>query len=171
MPLVLRKISKSRWYIDKPWLQLHDLKADATKDLAATDGKLSIYLVEETNSSTLDRVIAALGANVDRPDKFDFALIDLQLLMELGFETKDTPGVTPDNEVNSWHREMVNLSITKIMRLAFLIRDQAKRDRISQPEVVELVKNGIAAGHLDRNRMKENFLQKIGIEPVDDVPT
>lgn len=167
MPLVLRKISKSRWFVDKPWLQLHDLNADAAKDLATSDGTLSIFLIDG-DKSQLDRVIAALSANGNKPDNVDYALVDLQLLTALGFKTEETPGATPDSEVNAWHRDVVDLSIMKLLRFALLIRDQAERNRVPRPKVIKLVKEGITAGYLDQNRISVTYLQKIGLDSSAD---
>jgi len=162
VPLVLRKIRKSKWYRHPgvTWLATGDLQADALGDLQTNSNKLSAYLIEDDNSN-LDQVVTALAANGDFISNLDYALLDIQALSELGIKTKHTQGETLDTEVNAWHLDLIELSAQKIMGLADAILKEADRQRFQKKRLVRLVATAVASECVDRMRLKPKILEQI----------
>jgi hypothetical protein len=155
VPLILRKIRKAKWYRSDaaPWLESEDLQADALVDLATKGNKLSVYVVED-NQSNLERIIASIAANCDFISDFDYALFGQEVLDEIKINTQDTSGETPDTLVNTWHRDLVELSAVKIFTLAKVIATRAERRRVLSKRVMELVAHSIASGQIEREKLR-----------------
>ena len=65
----------------------------------------------------------ALAANRDALANFDYVVLDVHPLTDLNIRVDESKGGTPDEEVNAWHRDLVELSAQKIMGLAVVIQD------------------------------------------------
>ncbi|MGE5443847.1 MAG: hypothetical protein ACM3SR_04500 [Ignavibacteriales bacterium] len=169
MPFFLRKIRKSKWYRhnDVPWLAEGELQADALRDLLTSSNQLSVWHIEDDRSN-LERTIAALAANVTDNSNFDYALFDQQIVYEIGIkvESKKTKGASPDEEVNSWHCDLIELSASKLRELAKAIQTKAEIERIQVQDVIQLVAESISSGRIDRTKVK---LKSEAIEKIDRV--
>ena len=163
MPFVLRKIRKSKWYKSEavPWLLEGHLQADALVDLATKGNRLSIYLVNE-DYSNLEQLVAALAtSNTDYISDFEYAIFDLIFLDDIGIKLEEIEGETPDRIVNSWHRDLVELSASKIMALATVIQTKAERKRFHSNRVLELVENSVISQQIDMTKLKPKLLERI----------
>lgn len=164
MPLVLRKIRKAKWYKSRsvPWLSESDLQADALVDLSSKGNTLSVFLINDQRTN-LEQVVTALAANSNVIWDFEYALFSLEALSTLGIETEYSEGDTADIIVNGWHCDLVELSSTKIMGLATIIRDAAEKETLTRKQVLRLVAQGMMAQQLDRSRikLKEEELEKL----------
>ena len=155
MPLILRKIRKAKWYRSDavPWLAKEDLQADALVDLATKGNRLSVYVVED-DQSNLERIIAGLAANCDFISDFDYALFAQEALDEIKINAEDTNGETPDPVVNSWHRDLVELSAANIFALAKVIGTKAERKRVLSKRVLALVARAVVSGQIERDKLR-----------------
>ena len=154
MAYVLRKIKKSRWHLDPETNQLsEDGVKKASLDLLPAEGGLSVFLVNDDRSN-LDRVAAALAASANYPDNFDFVLLDEMELDNLGIELEKSLGETPDDEVNALHRDLVDLGDEKIRLLVRAFCNNEKPARIREKRIRSLIHQGIAEGHIDRDRVR-----------------
>lgn len=155
MAYLLRKIRKSRWYKteETAWLSEDDLQADALGDLVEQANKFSVFTIDE-NQSNFERVIAALGANTDRPSNIDFALFNEMVIYDLGIKIENVGGELPDEQVNNWHNDLCELSASKVFNLAMTIKAKAKIDRIYPRQIFNLVANSLIKGQIDRPRIK-----------------
>lgn len=162
MPFVLRKIRKAKWYksSDVPWLLDSDLQADALGDLVTKGNRLSVYLIDD-DQANLPQVVAALAASGQYVSDFEYALFDFAALLEFDIEVERAEGNTPDDLVNDWHRELVRLSVQKITALATLIQGRAERRRFLSKQVFKLISQGIAAGNIDRTKLKPSLTNQI----------
>ena len=78
MAYALRIIKKNRWYRDVenyPGKEQDDVPADTLLDFATKQNELSFWLVDDQQTN-VQRLIAALAANRDRLDAFDYILFD-----------------------------------------------------------------------------------------------
>ena len=73
---------------------------------------------------------------------------------------RETPAKTPDNKVNGMHLDIVNLTHSKLVKLAFLI-DKCAKARITESSVKSLARLGIENGNLRRDRISEKFLKEL----------
>jgi len=171
VPFAFRGIRFNRWYKnptqDFPWLASGELPGDSLGDIAPQRCALSVYLIED-DKADLGRVIAALAANQTSPSHFGYALIELQVLSNMGFKFQNHPGDTSDTLVNSWHRDIVELSATRLLDLAQAIQTQGVRDQILEKQVHHLILNSLSANYLDHQKIKitsERLRQKLGLPP------
>ena len=153
MALLLRgNIDNRRWdwaEVGIPWLPAGEFPAAPLADLKTSlASSLSVWHIEDDRSN-LDRVIAALAANRQHPEKFDYILIAEHLLADAGLQAQGTMGSSKDPEANNqWHRDLVELTSSKLVQLARLIYQHAVRDRVLEPRVKELVASAVNAGRI-----------------------
>ena len=143
------------------------MPGDSLGDIAPQRCALSVYLVAD-DQSNLNRVIAALAANQTSPSHFGYALVDLQILNNMGFKIDDQPGDTPDAVVNSWHRDIIELSATRLVLLAQAIQTQGITDQILEKQVHNFISNSLSSNYLDQQKIKitsERLRQKFGLPP------
>lgn len=154
MAYVLRKIKKSRWHLDPVTNRLPEsgLKK-AIIDLQPSEGGLSVFLVND-DKSNLNRVAAAMAATANYPDNFDFVLLDKMGLDDLGIRCEKTLGETPDDEVNTFHKNLVDLNDEKLKRLAHAFCNHEKPARIGEKRIRILIHRGIKEGYIDRGRVR-----------------
>lgn len=156
MPLVLRKIRKSKWYKHEgvAWLAEGELQSDALTDLSTNNNELSVWYIKD-DKSNLARIVAALAANSDHVSNLDYALFNEQVLSEIGIKVEKRKGATIDEEANtSWHCELVELSASRLMELAKAILTKAEKKRVQEKEVRELIKQSLNSGHIDKTKLK-----------------
>jgi len=164
MPLILRKIRKARWHkysqADFPWLLDEDIPADPLGDLATNDNELSVWQIDD-DKSNLPRVAAALAANSDDISNLDYALFDQQLLNEINITLRPSKGNSPDDLANqNWHIDLFELSARKLVDLAKAVLNNAEIKRIPEKEILHLLVQAVAAGQIERTKLRA----KIGVK-------
>ncbi|MBM4040478.1 MAG: hypothetical protein FJ290_18380 [Planctomycetes bacterium] len=153
MALALRKIRLTRWHReeehDLSWVPQGDIVADPLADLTTTNGKLSVWLVEE-DLSNLSRVLAAFATTADRLANLDYVLFDPVLLTPLGVGLEHTQGGTADGEANQlWHRDLSHLSGHTVVELARAIKAQGREGRATPRQLRQLIVQAGEAGQVD----------------------
>jgi len=159
MPLLLRKIRKSKWYksLNVPWLPPGELQADALGNLKTENNKLSLWHIED-NSSNLNQVLIAVLTTLDVPSNIDIALIDSNLVSDIGINMESTKGNTKISNVNiNWHRNLIELTANKLMQLAQIIMQHASFKRFSEDEALSLAQKTIDAGTINKTLFKKTF--------------
>lgn len=158
MPLVFRKIKKSKWYKNDavPWLGPDDLQADAIGDLRTKGNVLSVYFVEDDNEKSLERLITALAVNRQGKsiEEFEYALFGEDILTEIGIKITREEGDTADSLVNTWHRNLIELTTEKIVRLANGIRMHGKKQRVLGKRIRGMIIEAMIANRIARDKMK-----------------
>lgn len=152
MTLVLRKITKSKWYA-APWLPAGDAPADALGSLGTRRNTLSIWMIEE-DESDLERIVAAVAATGDHLAEFDFALLDRRSIEGLGILIHEVAGTSPDVEANARHADLVELSAGKVAGLARAIMANGDRRRFLGKQVLDLIRASIGAGRFTPESLK-----------------
>lgn len=164
MPLLLRKIRKSKWYKNDsvPWLKQNEIQADALGDIVTSSNTLSVWLVED-DKSNLEQVIVALASSCDNISNFDYALINVDLLklnVDIKIEMKE--GLTPYSRANSWHRDLVEITTNKLFKLAEAMFIHSPRERVTEKTVLNWIKNAVQNGHIDRTKLSAGITKKLG---------
>lgn len=162
MPFFLRTIRKAKWYKNEAvsWLAEGELQADALADLATKGNELSVWHVEDDRSN-LEQVVTALAAGRDNIANLDYALFDQQILSAINIKIKETKGGSPDEKVNAWHRDLVELSATKLIGLAKAIQTEAAKERILPKDIIRLIKRAVVSGQIERTKLKSGIVAKI----------
>lgn len=160
MPLLFRKLIKKRHWDLQAWLSSGDAPADALSDLQTTENKLSIFLVEETKAS-LDRVVAASALNRDYLDVLDLALVTKGVLSKLHIDVSRSSGRTPDAGVNGWHRDLVDLSASKLAKLAGAIRQDGEIKRYTLRDVRKAIEASFQAGFVNSSKLNDKMIAQL----------
>ena len=165
MTLIIRKLDTKKWSPVSPdWLQLGDIEADPLGDLSTFDNALSVFVVEQ--ESAVERVIAALIARQNSPRNVGYVLIDPRTLEELGFKIEEKQGTTPDDEVNEWHRNIIELSGNALVLLARTIRDECELKAMLPDDWEKALGTSYKAGYIEEQAIQiknKETRQKIGL--------
>lgn len=151
MPFLLRKITFNRWMPgrDSTWPPQGEVAADALKDLGTTDGKLSVWFVED-DLSNLEDVLLALAANREIIEQIDFALITLTAEFEREFKVQAQPGDTPYLKARGFHRDICELTGARLCRLADVILN-SQRQRRNEAVIKGILSASVERGDVDRD--------------------
>lgn len=161
MPLLLRKIRKSRWLPAPAWIPEGTLHADPLADLVTKENQLSVWRVED-DESNLEEIVIALAGNFENPSNLDYILFDERLLQEADVRIKRSTGDTIVSEANSaWHHDLIELTARKVVKLGELAMESGRKERISEPQVVDLVQKAVQRGIVDLDRLKPAVRQKV----------
>lgn len=160
MPLLLRKIRKSKWY-SLSWLPEGDLQADSLVDLSTKNNELSVWFIEG-NKSNLERIITALAGHRDHLSNFDYALFDLKFIEEKSIKIRKSKGISVDDEVNErWHLDLYELSALKVLSLAQHIFIEGEIKRIQEKQIGKYIKKALQAGKIKSEALKDGIRSKI----------
>ena len=162
MPLLLRKIRKSKWYKNNSvlWLGKNDIQADALGDVVTSSNTLSVWLVED-DKSNLEQVIVALSSSCDNISNFDYALLNVDLLSNLGIKIETKEGLTPYTRANQWHRDLVEFTTDKLFKLAKAIFLLPDRERVAEKTVLNWIRDAVRNGHIDKTKLSAGITKKL----------
>ena len=162
MPLILRAIRKNRWYTSDTisWLPEGEIQADPLGDLATGHNTLSVWQVKD-DKSNLDQVITALAANRDTISNLDYALFDLDSLSPIGIRVEVNEGATPYERANHWHRDLVELTATKLVKLATVMLSNSSRERVLEKKILSLIRDAVQTGQIDKARLSQKITSKL----------
>ena len=164
MPLVIRKITYSKWWRNPKvqWLGHGELQADALRDIRTQEAKLSVFVTTDAISS--DRVVAAIAANRNSLQNIDFALLDKRSLELKGFAVEPSPmDRTHDCGVNSVHHDIVDLTPHTLLELAEFIACEVslRRAAYGKDKVAELMVCSIDAEYIDEEKLDPKLRAKL----------
>lgn len=162
MPLLLRKIRKSKWYKNDsvPWLEKDEIQSDALGDLVTSSNTLSVWLVDD-DQSNLEQVIVALASGCDNISNFDYALLNVDLVLNVGIKIKTKEGLTPYTRANQWHRDLVELTTNKLFKLAEAMFGDSDRERVTEKIVLKLIKDAVQNGQIDKTKLSTGIIKKL----------
>jgi len=162
VPLLLRKIRKSKWYKNDsvPWLEEGEIQADALGDLVTNSNTLSVWLVED-DKSNLEQVIIALASSCNSVSNFDYALFNVDLMLNVGIKVERKEGLTPYLKANKWHRDLVELTTSKLFKLAESMFIYSDRERIAEKTVLNLIKDAVQNGQIDTTKLSTGITRKL----------
>lgn len=144
---------------DPDWVAAEDGPADIVTHFVPSENRLSVYLVEE---ETVERLCAAFCAARKNVRPLDFVLIAPESLSDAGFLIDaSAPGDIPDAVVRGWHRDIANLTLLNLSKLALLFRAQAERRRILQRTVVQYIDRGVSNGWIAREALNANLVREM----------
>jgi hypothetical protein len=162
VPFLLRSIRRGRWHeIIGTSPTEEEIRKGPLLDLVSENSTLSVWYIE-SDKSNLERITIALASRRDSFSNFDYALINEQLLVVLDIKVVQTNGETPDQEANTrWHRDLVELSDSKLIALARTIAEKGETARILEKKMAFLIREAVNAGRLDRTKLSKNIASKL----------
>jgi hypothetical protein len=163
--VLLRKVDKRRWdwspgTID--WVPYGDIPAAPLADFNTSfDSQISVWYVE-SDKSNLERIIAGIAAGRQTTEKFDYVLFPEEVLMQAGVVVKTTAGASRDKDANeNWHRDLVEVSATKLVKLVELVGRAGKINRSSEREVISLIRKSVEGGSIEKRGLHENLSRRV----------
>ena len=164
MTFLFREIENKSWWDksqdDLTWLEEGQLVADVFKGLRTEKGTLSTYFIDAERSNE-SRVVAAFACTRESLQRVDYVLIPTDAVADI-FKTKIIPGETADDEVNRWHRDIVDLTAQKLVELARLIDNhQDLMVRVPWKTVEKTVRNARNRRNIDCERVHPRLRPKI----------
>jgi len=161
VPLLLRAIRKSRWNkTNCPWLAKDDIQADLLRDFETKDNTLSVWLVQDDRSN-LNDVLLALGASRDTASNLDYTIFDVGLLANINIKLEINAGNTLYAKANCWHRDLVELTANKIVKLAESLLKDAELERFSEKEMIKLIQDAVNNKQIDRTKLKPSIDKRL----------
>jgi hypothetical protein len=159
MPVLLRKIRLNRWLKpdDLSWLPPGEIQADPLGDLATTKNDLSVWEIDDEQSN-LDAVLVAYSLTTQRIDDLAYRLINVDDIVAIHIEIKNTEMPTKVKGVGEFHRDLSSLSATKLIETAKLLMDKGKTGQILSKRIFELIDIYISSGHLDKSKLSRDHL-------------
>jgi hypothetical protein len=154
VPFLLRAIRKAKWYKnpDLSWLSQDDLQADAMQDLKTDSNCISVWHVMDDHSNK-ERIIAALAATRQHAVQFDYFLLNEDYIREINIKILENQGDSPDSGINSWHRDLVELSAAKLMLLAKTIQQNAAIERIPPRDIQCYLAQAMLSGKFESTKI------------------
>lgn len=164
MPILVRRISRAKW--DKiDIMKDDDPVADAiTSCLRTYNNTLSTWLIE--NEEQLDAAILALitGSKVEKLDSFQLIYFNEEMLNSLDLKLESTEGDTVIDKLKSSHRDISELTYTKIGKVKDVVLDCLKNDRfksVTKGELKKLLAEAISKDQLKFEDLHENVIKEL----------
>ncbi|MGH7699207.1 MAG: hypothetical protein ACREMJ_01610 [Gemmatimonadales bacterium] len=132
-------------------------------DLRTPDSRLSVYVVPPGEDPS-QVAVALAGSNKQRFDESGYLLFDSDLLNDLEIRIAALEaGTTPDEVVNPWHRDLVELSTAKLAELARVLWENREGllDSVPKQVVEERLVTGVRDGRLTDRGMHEDMQKEI----------
>jgi hypothetical protein len=162
MSYLVRKVNKAKWFqIDI--LNDDDVSADAlTNCLKTTNNTLSVWHIE--SETDLDSAILAIVANQDHLDTIDIVILEESSLQGYNINIVASPGETPVTSLINAHRDLSQLTFSKIHDIKNHIVERIRNDKLKRYTVASLkriLNSAIERGLLKRDDLKEPIKRKI----------
>lgn len=139
--MIFRKLSQRRNWDRVLWLGPDEIQGNALHCLLPNCNRLSIFQIEQ--ESQRERTVAALALTRENLSYLDLAEFDENLLSSLDIRTEKVPANTPDHEVNGWHIDLVELTVSKVASIALSIRNEGEVLRYPKKDVIQFIANSI----------------------------
>lgn len=161
MKFILRKLDRRAAFHALDWIPKGDVSADALSDLRTTGNTLSVWQIDEDRTN-LERVVAALAAGRMKLDKLDYALLDRTILDSLGVSLVNESGCSCDADANAlWHQDIIGLSGSKLLELAFTLQAHAEFARVQKKAVGDLISTSVDNGFIDVDLLQNKLRQDL----------
>ncbi len=165
MPILVRRINRAKWeqIIDED--DASDSSADAiTNCLKTTNNDLSVWKIE--NIAQLDDAILALitGGQQTKLSTLHYVLINEDVLLANGLDIAETEGDTRIESLKNTHRDITNLTYTRLGIVKNLVRDFLAEDPdretfFTRAKLKELLKKAIDTGKVNKYNLNEELIQ------------
>jgi hypothetical protein len=162
MTLLVRKISKAKWY-QLDIAVSYDVSADAlTNCLRTTKNTLSVWKIDTEDD--LNQAVLALVANQDHLAAIDVVILEESSLSQYNLKIIASPGDTPVESLVNEHRDIAELSYNKIGHVTNHIVDRIRSNHIKRYTISMLkkvLKDAIEAGLIKKEDLKVDVQKKL----------
>jgi hypothetical protein len=169
-----RMINRGKWD-SVSYNGLPDIQADAmTVCLRTSSNELSVWQCDTARSDVSEVVLAlALADKKDRIDKMHVVLVHQNDIENDGISQKSTLGNTLVIDLRTRHRDLINLTMTKICmlarRISVEVENYADQERaelscshsFTKTEVTNIIRNAIKDGRVKKEELPEKIKNAI----------
>jgi hypothetical protein len=149
---LLRQLAKASIWADHETSSLwenDDCPAEILELMRASSG-FSVW--EVSGNDDIERTVAATSLLRTKIDDYVFVLLNEEELRSFGIRLKTAPGLTLDSEINRNHRDLINLTGNKFMRLAKIITKESEINTIQRDRIITRIREEFNSGRFDRNK-------------------
>ncbi len=162
MSLLIRKINKAKW-IQGDIENDSDVSADAiTNCLRTTGNTLSVWQINTEDD--LDSAVLALVSNQDHLEAIDVVILEEESINRYNIRIMVTPGKTPIEELSETHRDLADLTYSKLGTIKDHIVERIRTDnlkRYTRGTIKKLIQKAIEDGKIELSDLKESIREKI----------
>ena len=84
------------------------------------------------------------------------------MLSQAGLNAQEVPGQSKDKDANArWHRDLLEISASKLIKLVELVHREGKLDRASERDVIALIKQSVDAGLIEKRGLDETLSKRV----------
>lgn len=162
MPLLIRKIDKSKW-LQNDIVSGEHVSADAvTNCLKTSSNTLSTWRID--NEAQIDDAVLAIVSAHQHLDTIDVVCMSQDQLGEVGINMQDAPGVTPVVDLVDNHVDIVGLTYKSLGKVAHCIvkcfSDNSVK-RYTRGSLKKLLRTAIESGRLKAERISPSLADKL----------
>ena len=162
MSLLIRKVNKAKW-VQGDIENDSDVSADAiTSCLRTTKNTLSVWQINTEDD--LDNAILALVSNQDHLEAIDVVILEEESISKYNIKIIATPGETPIAGLSQTHRDLAELTYSKLGNIKDHIVERIRTDqlkRYTRGAIKKLILTAIEEGKIELTDLKESIRQKI----------
>ncbi len=162
MPLLVRKITRSKWE-DSSTIRLEDVQADSiTNCMKTTRNTLSTWQI--ANEEELPEAILAIVAGQQHLETIDIVCLDRASLENKSIALVETEGSTPIKELRKLHVDIHDLTCSTLgvvgREIAEHIREN-KENRYTKSALKALLKTAVSGGRLALEDLHESVRKEL----------
>jgi hypothetical protein len=165
VPLLLRITKYNKWINTKPnWLKEGEIPADPISNWQTTENKMSVWVVDN-DVGLIEQIVAALAVNRIKVEDFEYVLLDSKIVAETGIKTIQIKGEILDNNLKNLHRDLVEISAQKLLKLTEVIfhaieQEDTILERVPRKTVARYILDSINKRCIDSTRVKPEIIAK-----------
>ncbi|HRN47180.1 MAG TPA: hypothetical protein PKW69_04025 [Niabella sp.] len=180
MPLLVRRINRAKWdqivgapvsingiskvcnWIKNLFVKETDVSADAiTNCLKTFNNDLSVWHIE--TDADLEKAILALitGSSQTKLSTLHVVVIEEETALKKGIQLANTPGDTVAKELISNHKDLTNLTYTKLGIVKDLIVDCIKTNKTTlytRKQLKDIIKKAIKDGKVNKLDLHQDLV-------------
>lgn len=163
MPILVRRINRAKWEQIINEDDSNDSSADAiTNCLKTTNNDLSVWKIE--TEEQLDEAILALitGGQQAKLSTLHYVLIQEEMLLNSGLMLSETEGDTVVQNLKKAHRDISNLTYSRLGIVKNLILDCLANDKetfITKSKLKAFLKKAIADGKVNKADLNQELVE------------
>jgi len=159
---LIRKINKAKWF------QINifdddDVSADAiTNCLKTTRNTLSVWNIESEDD--VDKAVLAIVSSQDHIETIDVVVLNAEKIEEYEINIIASSGNTPIEEYRNLHRDLAELTFSKLGKIKDHIVERIRNDKIkryTKGKLKKMLLEAIKSGKLKLDDLNDSIQNKL----------
>jgi len=159
---LIRKINKAKWFqIDI--FNDDDVSADAiTNCLKTTKNTLSVWNIESEDD--VDKAVLAIVSSQDHIETIDVVILNTEKIKEYEINIIASSGNTPIEEYKNLHRDLAELTFSKLGKIKDHIVERIRNDKIkryTKGKLKKMLLEAIDCGKIKLDDLNDSIQNKL----------